>query len=546
MSHENHPEAKIHQKKGIPLFWIVPVLAVCITGYLIYQTISERGLKIEIVFPEVKGLKAGKTSIKYEGVTVGMVDDVELSKDLKNVIVTAHIYNSARELARTDSKFWIVSPQVGIEGISGLDTIIAGNYIAVQGGQGELATRFKGLKTKPNRDPNSADLYLKLISNYMPSVQEGSPIQFKKYKIGIVENLEFNPTTLQSEIEIRIKKRYKNLVRENSVFADKSGIDINISLSGVNVKSDSVMDVLFGAIMVGTPDQKFNPAPLAKNDMTFTLYPSPETALKATAKMANTTEGQHAYVIQLILEDGSGIISEKTQLRYKGVPIGHVQDMEFSEDGTQVLANATLDRKLKHLAQDGTRFIMVYPEVQLKGMSRLNFNPQALIGAYIRVEDGAGSGEPKDQFHVSHYEREKFQPMSGLHITLLAHQLGKLSQTSPIYYRGVQVGQVESFQLASDGSAVEIQAVIEKHYAPLVRSNSQFWNNSGIDAQISLWGGVKVKTESFSSVFEGGISFLTPNNDEMGPVAEDGSSFTLNEKPDKKWSKWAPSIPLDP
>ncbi|MEM9445767.1 MAG: MlaD family protein [Verrucomicrobiota bacterium] len=545
MSSADHPETKIHQKKGLPLFWIVPVLAIGVTAYLIYQTISERGPEIEIIFKSAKGLVEGKTALKYDGVKVGLVDSVKLSPNLQTVIVKAHLYPSASELARSGSQFWIVYPQIGLEGVTGLDTLIAGNHINIQAGKGPLTSSFRGLEGPPPRDPNSPDLYVTIYSREMPSLRAGAPVLFRKHPIGTVEELDFDTETHMSQIDVRIDAEYKKLIHKNSIFIDYSGININVGVDGIEVKSDSLISVAYGGIIAVTPDQETNPAPLAENDDQFRFFRSDDEALRKSAKIANTSKGDHDYVIELNLEDGIGITPEKTELRYKGVSVGTVSSIEFSEDGEEMIAQVTLERKLKHLAKDGTQFILVYPEIQIEGLSRLSINTQILKGAYIKIEEGEGTGELKDRFDLISYPREMYQPMEGLRVTLLANQVGKLAKASPVYYRGFQVGQIEGFALASDGTSVEIEAVIEQRYAALVRQNSRFWNVSGIDSQLSLMGGLQVKTQSFTGVFEGAVSFVTPENKNMGAEAEDGARYTLYEEPGKNWSSWKPTIPLN-
>jgi len=135
--------------------------------------------------------------------------------------------------------------------------------------------------------------------------------------------------------------------------------------------------------------------------------------------------------------------------------------------------------------------------------------------------------------------------MDGLHVILKARQVGKLAPGSPVYYRGVQVGQIESSTLAGDGGTVRLDAVIGSDYAPLVRANTRFWNCSGISTSLSLMGGFQAKSESMTSVLEGGVAFATPDNAQMGARAGSGTTFDLADKSEDAWLKWQPAIPLN-
>ena len=541
---EGIPSPHVQKKSGFPLFWLVPLIAVAISGYLIYETIQSRGIPIEIIFENAEGIKAGKTALKFEGVKVGQVHAVELSPKLDRVIVKAYLKDSAKELAREGSQFWIVYPKITIEGISGLDTLIAGNYIAVQEGTGKESTKFKGLKNPPPRDPNSPNLFLTLESEMMPQVNIGSPILYNKHQIGSVKKLSLNVDTLKSEVKIMIKERYKSLVRMNSVFADYSGIDLTLDLKGVDLKTDSLTTIAFGGITMGTPNQETNPAPQAENDTRFLLYRSIEEILQKQARLANKTEGEHDYILELVLSDASAVVLEKTELRLKGVAIGNIGEMHVSPDDNKVVAKAFIRRQYKYIAQKGTRFTLITPSIEVEDFRRVKLDPKFLLGTYIKVEVGTHNTEYQERFHVRIPDNHLFQPMVGLKLNLQAARLGKLSKGAPVYYRGIQVGQIEGYQLARDASSVDIEVVIQKQYASLIRSQTRFWNVSGIDAQISLWGGVEVKTESFTGVFEGAIAFATPDHQNMGSKVQDGKSFVLHEKPEKKWLLWKPTIPL--
>ncbi|MDT4884918.1 hypothetical protein FQZ97_1211000 [compost metagenome] len=54
-----------------------------------------------------------------------------------------------------------------------------------------------------------------------------------------------------------------------------------------------------------------------------------------------------------------------------------------------------------------------------------------------------------------------------------------------------------------------------------------------------------MRTESLESLMEGGISFATPNEAQMGNRALNGQTFALHDDAEDEWLTWAPKIPLD-
>jgi paraquat-inducible protein B len=62
---------------------------------------------------------------------------------MKTIVVTAQMNASATNYLNENSLFWVVRPQVGLGGISGLGTLISGAYIEVKPGNGESARMLK-------------------------------------------------------------------------------------------------------------------------------------------------------------------------------------------------------------------------------------------------------------------------------------------------------------------------------------------------------------------------------------------------------------------
>src|SRR4030095_3584584 len=101
-------------------------------------------------FKVAEGLEAGKTFVKYKDVNIGQVTAVKLSSDYTKVEVTAKIDKSAAGLMVEDAKFWVVEPRVTLSGVSGLGTLLSGNYIGFEIGKSKNQQRkFVGVEVPP-------------------------------------------------------------------------------------------------------------------------------------------------------------------------------------------------------------------------------------------------------------------------------------------------------------------------------------------------------------------------------------------------------------
>jgi paraquat-inducible protein B len=94
----------------------------------------------------------------------------------------------------------------------------------------------------------------------------------------------------------------------------------------------------------------------------------------------------------------------------------------------------------------------------------------------------------------------------GREFVLKSDSMGSLDVGSPVYYRRLQVGQVTSYELDADGSGVTMHVFVNAPYDRYVKSDTRFWQASGVDVSLDP-SGVKVNTESLVSILIGGLAF---------------------------------------
>src|SRR5262245_59635796 len=125
------PQASVVPKRRqrISIIWIIPLFAAVVAIAIAVHRIMSEGPTITIVFKAAEGVEAGKTFIKYKEVNIGQVTAVQLASNYTHVEVTAKIAKSAEGLIVEDATFWVVEPRVTLSGISGLGTLLSGNYI---------------------------------------------------------------------------------------------------------------------------------------------------------------------------------------------------------------------------------------------------------------------------------------------------------------------------------------------------------------------------------------------------------------------------------
>ncbi|MEM6885574.1 MAG: MlaD family protein [Verrucomicrobiota bacterium] len=544
---EDIPIAETEKKSGFPIFWVVPLLALAISGWLIYDAKSKGGLSVEIEFEDASGLQPGKTDVRYNGVKVGTVRDLEIKEDLTGVIVKAELHQSAVNLAREGAEFWIVRPSFSLAGVSGIETLISGNFLSVTAGDGVPTTSFKGLESKPPFDPNSPELYIILEGQEMPPVVEGSPVLHRGAVVGEVINTGFDHKKYLAIIEVSIREESRYLVHKNTVFWNSSGMDIRFDLNESKIETGALISSLVGSITIGSRRSDIHQAEPASHGDRFKLYGSIESVVQdnreTTAAAIREDEAGFGYSFSLDIQKAKGV-GPGSPIQFRGLTIGEVRTVLWESKSNRIEALCTVEKVYSDLLREDTRFFLIYPEIKIEGFSTIHMSTDVLKGPYIDLV--AGSGKSHHEFTLEHTRQASFRPAQGLRLLLKMRRLGKVSIGSPVYYRGIQVGQVEETRLADDATSVELDTVIYDQYAPLVAEETRFWNTSGIETSLSLLGGLRMETTSFDGVLEGAIAFATPEGKAMGAAARDGQVFSVAEKPEKAWLRWQPQIRVNP
>ncbi|PIF53210.1 paraquat-inducible protein B [Pseudomonas sp. 29] len=264
---------------SISLVWIVPIVAVLVGISLVVHNVMQEGPTIIVNFKTGSGLTANKTEVKYRNVVIGQVTDVELSNDQKSVDATIKLSKQAETFTREDSQFWVVRPRIGAGGVSGIDTLLSGDYIGADIGQADnRAKHFKGLENPPPITYGEPGKRFMLHAPDLGSLDIGSPVYYRKIPVGQVVTYALNPEGKGVDIEVFIHAPNDAFVTENTRFWNASGIDINVGANGFAVKTESLSTMLVGGIAFRAPDYSPNDV-AAADDKDFELFADQQSAL---------------------------------------------------------------------------------------------------------------------------------------------------------------------------------------------------------------------------------------------------------------------------
>jgi paraquat-inducible protein B len=263
----------------LPLIWTLPVVVILAGAFVVIHQILSQGTDIEITFRNAEDLEAKKTKIRYKEVEIGEVSDIHVSKDRKEVIVTATIHRDASDYLVTDTRFWVVRPRVSAAGITGLGTLVSGAYISVDvGGSNARSKRFVGLEVPPIVTADEPGREFVLHSDDLGSLSIGSAVVYRHIIAGQVVGYTLDPGGGGVTIKIFVNAPFDAYVTAATRFWQASGIDMSVTSDGIKLRTESLTSVLQGGIAFQSLAAQ--PTTPIAADSPFTLFPDQERAMR--------------------------------------------------------------------------------------------------------------------------------------------------------------------------------------------------------------------------------------------------------------------------
>ena len=507
------PEPIVTKNRGISSIWILPIVALCICGWLLYTSYQNAGEDITIFFKDASGLIPGKTQVITRGIPIGLVKDITPDLPHQQIKAIVKIDKEAVDYLLEDTLFWIVRPELSASSVRGLDTILSGSYIDVQVGRSKIKkSTFNGLLSPPPVDSETPGLHLHLWAETLGSIQVGTGIYYRNIEIGKVQKhqLERDESVL---IDIFIEPEFSHLVRNGSRFCNASGIQLSGKFPNMKIQVESLASLLKGGILLHTPEQLLDSKQVT-NGHTFSLYKDYESS-------------NYGIPMTLTLTSGKDIVEGATKVMYRGIEAGFVKNITINDDEEKtVTAHIQLDPRAELILKESTKFWLVKPEISPSGVQNLQL---LLSGAYITFQPG--SGEFTNHFTLLPNPPALRPLRPGKSFVLVSENPTGVSQSSPIYFKNIPVGTVVSVDLERSGKNILTRIYIYEEYLHLLSKKSIFWRHSGVKLNASIENGVSLSTGPLTQMLRGGINFTTPDKlaKKKNFSPEENFSFILHE-----------------
>ena len=313
-------DAVINKQRELPFIWLLPLCALLISGWLIYKTLSEKGPQITITFSSADGLEIDKTKIKYLDVEIGKVSDIVINKDLKTISVTAQMHKDSSDYLTENTQFWVVRPQIGLSGISGLGTLMSGNYIAIKPEKGKKEDHFTGLNLPPVLKSNAQGKKFILETTNIGSMRSGTPINFHGIAVGEVLEYELAKNADNIKLTIFVNAPYEQFIRANTRFWIDSGINLSAGADGFKLRTGPLSALLGGGIAFRT----------STDDKAEDIVPE-NTSFQLFDDYDQSTQIIYHRTVKVVMYFDESVrgLTMGAPVLLRGIPVGKVTDIKL-------------------------------------------------------------------------------------------------------------------------------------------------------------------------------------------------------------------------
>lgn len=431
---------------------------------------AEDGIPVKLTFPADTQLSPG-TEIRTGGVRIGRVRTIKLSDNFQALHADLLIDPRARPLLRAGSRFWLVEPSLS-SGELNLQKLLGGQYIELAPGSGSETFNFTAQTEPPAKLPVQRGMELVLISDELGSINRGSPLLYRQLPVGEVNGYELTADGSQVLIHAVIKEKYRQLIGSRTRFWNSSGIHFAADLDGVTLDTGSVQTLIRGGISLFNPDN--NPGEHTKLAPRFELYKDRESA---------TDSGQltpASDALKLTLEAPQlGAVAVGSPVLYRGLEVGEVSHYRLGNAGHSVQIDLAIAAEHRQLLTSSSRFWVasgIEARASLQEGVQVNTGSLKQLvkgGIAFDTPEGGNAVDPDQHFRL--YSDRQTAQEQPLPIQISFSPGAELPEGAAIYFRGQQVGRIDSVRIVSANGARIAQASLFQEAGFLAREGTQFW-----------------------------------------------------------------------
>jgi paraquat-inducible protein B len=217
---------------------------------------GDEDVQISVRFKNGFGITDG-SPVKHRGILVGEVMSVDLDDDLQQVVASVRLVQNGKRFAKGGTQFWVERPKLSLMGVSGLETIVGGRYLAVQPGpsNSEECLEFVGLDVPPvTLQVEDEGIEFILHASTRQSLERGAPVTYRGFSVGRILSVGLASDARRVEARLFVRESFTHLLRSNSKFWSTGGVDFSVGFTGINLNVEPLATVAAGGVAFATPE----------------------------------------------------------------------------------------------------------------------------------------------------------------------------------------------------------------------------------------------------------------------------------------------------
>jgi len=433
------------------------------------------GLPMTLKLASGENILEGTTKVMYRGLEAGYVKEIRVNNDEERS-VTAHILLDPRVeiILRENTQFWVVKPKISPIGIENLRLLISGPYITFKPGEGAFKNSFKIRPEPPLQKPLRPGKIFVLTSDESVSLSLKSPVYFKNINVGEIIDIDLNTSGKTVRTTIFIYEQYLHLLSRKSIFWLQTGAEIKADLSGIEVSTGPLTQMLYGGISFTTPDKldkkkNFTPA----EGKEYKLYSSYKNAIKSVPELQPPGKRFSIH------SKNSSSISIGTPILHKNIQIGYVTGFRFTNNQQEVLIDCFIHETFKNLINKTTRFYNtsgIQVSGGLAGIKVQTGSFQSVFSGGIGCINISKNAPVSPDTPYSLYDSlNEALHADEVELTVHFEQTHGLKKGSTVKYKGITVGRVTKLSFAEDLQIITAKIRVDKNIAQLFRTQTKLW-----------------------------------------------------------------------
>ncbi|WP_094751867.1 PqiB family protein [Psychromonas sp. CD1] len=468
---------------------------------------SQHGVTITLILKSTENLSNG-ADIRFKGHNIGHLTEIKYVKNKKYFIAKATITPEFSDLMTQNAQFWLEKTSISFTKISNVSNIVRGNYIAFAPSIKSNATPKKQFNVNLEQLPLKPDLTLHLLTEDATGLNKNDPIQFQGIKIGEISRLHISNSGKFIEVMMQINTKYRYLINKQSKFYLLSGVNLQMSFTGIKLQSSPLENIISGGIGL------YNQIPIPRNTPVSTL--SKHQIFRLYASRAIAKEGKDIFTSPLtvnILSTKLPALNVGSPVYYHKFPIGEISSFNFDDSGL-IRTTLIIKGSYKHLINAESVFWNVSGfklSADLQGIKMQAESLLAITSGGIAVEQG--NANINNRFKNGAYKlfasyQEAANPEKS--ITIIFENANNLKVGNKLKSNGLVIGEVKNLSLDENNKIQVIANIKAPFIKQVLHKNSRFWV---VSSHISLSG-----AKNLSTLISGDYINVSPGNGQLTSI----------------------------